>query len=120
MVRDLDDKGLGQNRVLCSFSGVELPMVKLPLQATRCFLRQEDRSPASRRLLAFKTTLTRIPLCRLFLVASSLQHYLARFLARLDGCPCFCFVESWVVGLAMDEAESNGADVAIGFFGWSL
>ena len=33
MIRDLDDKGLGQNKVLCSFSGVKLPIVKLPLQA---------------------------------------------------------------------------------------
>ena len=33
MIRDLDNKKLGQNRVLCSSSGVELPMVKLPLQA---------------------------------------------------------------------------------------
>ena len=31
MIRDLDDKGFGQNRVLCSSSGVKLPMVKLPL-----------------------------------------------------------------------------------------
>ena len=28
---DLDDKEFGQNKVLCSSSGVELPMVKLPL-----------------------------------------------------------------------------------------
>ena len=73
MIRDLDDKGLGQNRVLCSFSRVELPMVKVPLQAPRCSLRQGDRSPASRRLLALGTTLTRILPCRLFLVASSLS-----------------------------------------------
>ena len=32
MIRDLDNKELGRNKVLCSFSGVELPMVKLPLQ----------------------------------------------------------------------------------------
>ena len=70
--RDLDDKGLGQNKVLCSSSGVELPMVKLPLQAPRRSLRQGDRSPTSRRLLALRTTLTRISPCRLFLVASSL------------------------------------------------
>ena len=31
MIRDLDDKGLGQNKVLCNSSGVELAMVKLPL-----------------------------------------------------------------------------------------
>ena len=33
MIRDLDDKGLGQNKVLCSFSKVKLPMIKLSLQA---------------------------------------------------------------------------------------
>ena len=27
MIRDLDDKGLGQNKVLCSSSGVKLPTV---------------------------------------------------------------------------------------------
>ena len=32
--------------------------------------RQEDRSPATRRLLALRTALTRIPPCRLFLVTS--------------------------------------------------
>ena len=47
----------------CSvFSGVELPLVKLPMQAPRRSLRQEDRSPATCRLLApLKTVLTRIP-----------------------------------------------------------
>ena len=33
MIKDLDDKGLGQNKVLCSLLGVELPMIKLSLQA---------------------------------------------------------------------------------------
>ena len=28
--RDLDDKGFGQNKVLCSSSGVELPLCRLP------------------------------------------------------------------------------------------
>ena len=54
MIRDLDDKGLGQNKVLYSSSRVELPMVKLPLQALRRSLRQGDRSPASCRLLALE------------------------------------------------------------------
>ena len=72
MIRDLDDKGHGQNRVLCSSSGVELPIVKLPLQAPQRSLRQKDRSPASRQLLAFRTTLTWILPCRLFFIASSL------------------------------------------------
>ena len=35
MIKDLDDEGVDQNKVLCSSSGVKLPMVKLPLQASR-------------------------------------------------------------------------------------
>ena len=54
MMRDLDDEGFGQNKVLCSSPGVELPMVKLPLQSPRRSLRQGDRSPATRRLLALE------------------------------------------------------------------
>ena len=33
MMRDLDDEGLSQNKVLYNSSEVKLPMVKLPLQA---------------------------------------------------------------------------------------
>ena len=51
MIRDLDDKGLYQNKVLCSFSGVKLPIVKLSLPAPQRSLRQGDRFPASCRLL---------------------------------------------------------------------
>ena len=54
MMRDLDNEGLGQNKVLCSFLEVELLMVKLPLHAPRRSLRQEDRSLASCRLLALE------------------------------------------------------------------
>ena len=32
MIRDLDDKRLGQNKVLYSSSRVKLPIIKLPLQ----------------------------------------------------------------------------------------
>ena len=52
MIRDLDDKGLGQNKVLCSSSGVKLLVVKVSMQALRRSPRQEDKSPATRRLLA--------------------------------------------------------------------
>ena len=38
--RDLDDEGLGQNNVLCNSSKIELPIVKLLLQAPQRFLRQ--------------------------------------------------------------------------------
>ena len=80
MIRDLDDKGLGQNKVLCSSSKVELPW-STTMQAPRRSPRQEDRSPATRRLLALRTALTRIPPCRFFLDASSLSPRLVR-LAR--------------------------------------
>ena len=70
MIRDLDDKGLGQNKVLCSSSGVEL-LWSTTMQAPRQRSpRQGDRSPATCRLLALRTALTRIPPCRLFLVTS--------------------------------------------------
>ena len=55
MMRDLDDKGLDQNKVLCSSSRFILPMVKLPPQAPRRSLRQGDRSLASCRLLALES-----------------------------------------------------------------
>ena len=117
--RNLDDKELGQSKVLCSSSGVELPMVNycagfpaLPAPGKQI----SGYPPASG---SSRTTLTRTPPCRLFFVVSS---YLARFLARPLGCPCFCF-RGWVgliVGLAMGGMESRGADVAVGFSGWSL
>ena len=72
--------------------------------------------PAPRRQisgypLAFdsRTTLTRIPLYRLFFVASFLSPHLARFLAHFAGYPCFRFAGSWIIGLAMGKAESSGA-----------
>ena len=52
MIRDLDDKGLGQNKVLFGF-GVELQMAKPP-NAGSPTLCQGDRSPATRRLLALE------------------------------------------------------------------
>ena len=129
MIRDLNDKGLGQNKVLYSSSGVELPW-STTMQATRQrSSRHRDRSPATRRLLALEPHLLGfffvasllLPLpCCLFLVASSLSPHLAHFLARPVGRPRFCFAGSWIVGLAMGGAESRGADVAVGFSGWSL
>ena len=54
MIRDLDDERLDQNKVLCSSLGVELPMVKLLLQAPRRSLHQGDKSPASCQLVALE------------------------------------------------------------------
>ena len=51
--------------------------------------------------------------------SSSLPH-LAHFLAHPISCFCFHFAGSWIVGLAMDRAESKGAKVAVGFSKWSL
>ena len=115
--KDLDDKGIGQSKVLCSSSGVELPMINyhagfLPLSASGKQISGYPPASGSNR-----TTLAWTPPCHLFLVASS---YLARFLARLVGCPSFCLAVSWTVGLAMGGAESRGGDVAVGFLGWSL
>ena len=54
MIRDLDDKGLGQNKVLCSSSRVELPW-STTMQAPRQHSpRQGDRSLTTRRLLALE------------------------------------------------------------------
>ena len=57
-----------------------------------------------------KTILTRILLCRLFLVASSLLPHLAHFLARPVGRLCFRLTGNWIVGLAIGRAKSRGAD----------
>ena len=79
MIRDLDDKGLGQNKVLYSSSGVKLPR-RLP---NTLYARETDLwLPAGFWL--FRTTLTQIPPCRLFLVASSLSLFPCRlFLGTL-------------------------------------
>ena len=74
------------------------------MQAPQRSLCQEDRSPATRRLLALEPHWLGF-----LLVASSLSPHLARFLARPVGRPRFRFVGSWIVGLAMGGAESRGA-----------
>ena len=69
MRRDLDDKGLDQNKVLYSSSGAELPMVNYYIDSPTLPTPGRQISgypPAS----GFKTTLTRISLSRLFFVAS--------------------------------------------------
>ena len=91
MIRDLNDKGLGENKVLCSSSGVKLPWsttMQAPRQRSPC---QRDRSPAIRWLLALRTALTWIPLCRLFLVASSLSPCLTRQACLGALCSAFCW-----------------------------
>ena len=54
MIRDLDNKGHGQNKVLCSFSRVELPWSTTMQAPWQRSLRQKDKSPAIRRLLALE------------------------------------------------------------------
>ena len=133
MIRDLDNNRLGQNKVLCSSSEVKLLRVNYyaSCPALPAPGRQISGYPPD---FGSGTTLTRIPLChlflvasflslflcRLFLVASFLLLYLARFLARLVGRPRFYFAGSWIVGLAIGAVEFRGVDVAIGFSGWSL
>ena len=53
LMRDMDDKGLGQNKVLYSFLGVKLPW-STTMQVSQCFLRQGDKSPAIRRLVSLE------------------------------------------------------------------
>ena len=112
--RDLDDKGLGKSKVLCSSSGVKLPMVNYHAGFPVLFAPGRQISgyqPASR---SSRTTLaSTFPYC-LFLIASS---YLAHFLTHFVGCPRFHLAGSWTVGLALGGAESRRGDVAVGFFG---
>ena len=68
------------------------------------------------------TTLTWILPCYLFLVASSLSPYLARFLVRPVGSPRFRLKGSvgLIVGLAIGGAVLIVGEVAVGLSGWSL
>ena len=80
--RDLDDEGLGQNKVLCSFSRVELPMVNyhagfLTLPAPRKQI--SGYPPAS----GSRTVLTQISPCRLFFITSLVAFLSAFCLASL-------------------------------------
>ena len=142
-MRDWDDEGHGQNKVLCSSSKVKLSIVKLLLQAPQRSLCQEDRSPASCRLLARKphrlrfllaaSSLSPLPCCLffvasslsslfycLFLIISSLSPHLARFLARLVGRLCFCLAGNLTVDLAIGGVVSMAGEVAVGLSRWSL
>ena len=81
--RDLGDKGLNQNKVLCSSSGVELPMVNnhAGFPTLPALGRQIPGYPP---VSGSRTALTRIPPCRLFYVAS-----LSAFLSTSCGSPSF-------------------------------
>ena len=105
------EEGLGQNKVLCSSSTESNCQWSTTIQASRRSPRQGDRSPATCRLLALENCTDS---------DSSLLPHLARFLARPVGRARFRFVGSWIVGLAIGGAKSRGADVAVGFSGWSL
>ena len=64
----------------------------------------------------------RIPLCRLFLIVSSLSPHLAHFLAHPVSRPRFRLRDSagLVVGLAIGDAVSMAGEVVVGLSGWSL
>ena len=113
--RDLDDKRLGQNKVLCNSSGVKLLMVNY--YAGSPAFRKRDRSPPTCRLLTLESHWLRF--C---LVTSFLLPHLERFWVRPVGHPCFCFRGS--VGLTVDLAiggtKSRGTDVILSFSRWSL
>ena len=103
MIRDLDDEGLGQNKVLCSSSRDKLPWSTTIYAPRQRSPRQENRSLASCRLPTlephwfgfFLVASSLSPLlCYLFLVASSLSPHLACSLTRSISCPCFCFARS--------------------------
>ena len=69
-IRDLDDKGLGQNKILCSFSGVKLPIVNYyagSLAALPALRRQISGYPPASYS---RTALTWIPPYCLFFVVS--------------------------------------------------
>ena len=109
----MDDKRLGQNKVLCSFLRVKLPSMQAPQRS----LRQENRSSATYRIQALK------PHWLGFLhIASSLSPHLVRFLARPVGRPCFYLRSSLglTVGLAIGDAVLIVGEVIIGLSGWSL
>ena len=80
MIRDLDDKVLGQNS---------------------------------------NSSLLPLP-CRHFFIASSLWPYLARFLTRPVGRPCFCLAGSLTVGQAIGGAVSMARENTVGLSGCSL
>ena len=104
MIRDLDDKKLGQNKVLYSSSGVELPWsitMHAPRQRSLC---QEERFPTTRRLLALESHGFGFSL-----VASSLLLHLARVLARFSAvCSTFCWLPSLLFGKELDHWLSHG------------
>ena len=108
---DLVVEGLGRNKMLFGSQRGRTANGQTATAGSRRSLRPEDRSPASCWLLALKSQTDS---------NSSLSSHLAHFLACPIGRPCFRFAGSWIVGLAMGEAESRGADVAVGFSGWSL
>ena len=66
--KSLFKKRLGQNKLLCNSSQVELPVVKLSLQAPQRSLRQGDRSLATYRLLALKPHWLRLSFIAFFLL----------------------------------------------------
>ena len=99
MIRDLNDKGRGRNKVLCSSLGVELLMVNYHLgsPALPAAGRQISGYPPA---FGSRTILTRISPCQLFLVASFLLPHLARFLACLfAGRPHFRLAGSLTIGI---------------------
>ena len=118
MIRDLDDKGLGKNKVLCSSLGIELPWSTTMQAPWQRSLRQGDRSLAICRLLAIEphwlgfllvaSSLSPL-LCCLFFVASSLSPHLAHILACFGALrSASCRLPSLLFGGELDCWLSHG------------
>ena len=117
--RDFDDKRLGQSKVLCCSSRVELLIVNYYADFPALSAPERQISGYPPASGSSRTTLTRTPPCRLCLVTS---FYLARFLAHPVSCPRFCLrgLVGLIVGLAIGDAISIVGEVVIGLSGLSL
>ena len=49
-----------------------------------------------------------------------LPYFLACFIVLFAERLNFCFAKSLIIGFAISEVESKGANVTVGFFEWSL
>ena len=114
-IKNLDDKGLGQNKVLYSSSGVKLPMVNYHANSRRSAKETDLYLPAGFWLLEPHWL-------GFLLVAFSLSPHLAYFLTHPVGRPYFRLrgLGSLIVGLTIGGAVSMTGKVAVGLSKWSL
>ena len=108
MIKDLDDEGLGQNKVLRSFFRSRTANGQTATTGSPTLHAPGRQISSLLPVSGSRTALTRIPPCYFFFIASSLLPHLAHFLAHPVSRPCFRFAGSWIDGLAMGRAESRG------------